>query len=110
MTRVITTVLTPVTVPRYGCMDGARPTNQFASGSARDWAAVAEVRNPARVTPIWMVARKFEESAVSFSTCRAFLCPSSAIFRILLSLRVIMAISEAAKKALHRIRTIKSKS
>lgn len=72
---MISTVLTPVTVPMYGCIDGTRPINQFASGSARDWAAVAEVSKPARVTPIWMVARKFEESAVSFSTCWAFFVP-----------------------------------
>lgn len=71
--------------------------------------AVAEVRNPARVTPIWMVARKLEESAVSLSTCLAFLCPSSAILRILASLSEMIAISDAAKKALQRIRTISSR-
>ena len=99
------TVLTPDTTDRYGSIAGTRPTNQRASGSDMDWAAVAEVRKPARVTPIWIVARKLELSSVSFRTILAFLCPSSAIFRILLSFREMMAISDAAKKALTRIRT-----
>ena len=72
-------------------------------------AADAAVRKPARVTPIWMVAKKLDESSVSLRTCRAFLCPSSAIFFSLVSLSEIMAISDAAKKALKKMRTIISR-
>ena len=67
--------------------------------------ADAEVKKPARVTPIWIVERKPLESAVSFKTCFAFLLPSSAIFAIFVSLREIIAISLMAKKALRRIST-----
>ncbi len=79
-------------------------SSDFVSISANDVAADADVRNPARVTPIWIVDRKLLEFAVSFITCFAFLCPSSAIFSILLSLSEIIAISLIAKNALTRTR------
>ena len=41
--------------------------------SAKFVAAEADVKKPARVTPIWMVERNLLEFFVSFTTCFAFL-------------------------------------
>ncbi len=91
----------------YSAKDEDSLINQSASGLANDCAAVADARKPAKVTPIWIVARKFDELDVSLSTCCAFLCPFSAILRILLSLSEITAISDAAKNAFTKIRNSK---
>ena len=61
-------------------------TTVFLTTHYMEEAADAAVRKPARVTPIWMVAKKLDESSVSLRTCRAFLCPSSDIFFSLVSL------------------------
>jgi hypothetical protein len=89
--------------------DEGESENHFANWPARRLAKLCEadaaVRNPAKVTPIWIVDRKPDESAVSLTIFCAALCPDSAILRTLLSLSEIMAISLIAKKALIRIRT-----
>ena len=74
-----------------------------ASITAKDCAAVAEVKKPAKVTPICIVDRNELELSVSFFICFAFLLPDSAIFSILLSFNEITAISDIAKNALTKI-------
>ena len=96
---VMMTVETPITVERLK----GKNVSASASISAKLCEAEAEARNPESVTPIWMVERNRLEFFVSFKTFAARLSPSSAIFRILLSLSVIMAISEEAKKALRKM-------
>ncbi len=61
---------------------------------------MAEAIKPANVIPICMVDKNSVGLAKIRTNCCAFLCPSSAMILILVSLRVIKAISEAAKKAL----------
>ena len=73
------------------------PVTASVSIAAKDVAAEAEVRKPARVMPIWIVERNFVGLFVSFKTSFAFLLPSSAIFSIFVSLREITAISAIAK-------------
>ena len=66
--------------------------------------AEAEVKNPDKVTPTWIVARKLLEFFVVLRIFSAPLWPFLAIFLILFSFSVMMAISDIAKKALIKIK------
>jgi len=74
-------------------------SKKLTIGSTKLFAAKALAKKPAKVTPTCMVARNLPGSHNSFASKPAFLSPSSAIILSLLSLRVIRAISDAAKKA-----------
>jgi hypothetical protein len=76
---------------------------------AKASAAKAEEKNPARVTPTWIVARKALGLDIRRNSCWAIWSPSSAIFLILLSFSEIMAISVAEKNALIMISTARIK-
>jgi len=72
-------------------------------------AAKADDKNPASVTPTWMVARKLPGLSMNLSTRRAFLSPSSASLCIFASLREMTAISVPEKKALTSTKNSTSK-
>ena len=79
----------------------ARPRNPSSgtSGSARDTAAAAEARKPARVMPIWMVDRNWLGSRASLATSRPC-SPSRSRRRSWPSRSEIRATSLPAKAAL----------
>ena len=85
------------------------PFKRLTRGSAKDSAANALAKNPAKVIPIWIVAKNLLGSPNNLINCLAFLFPSSAISFILLSFNDINAISDAAKKAFTPIKTNKNK-
>ena len=81
-------------------------TSQSTILSEKVSAAKAEARKPANVIPICIVDRKFAGSSTSFSILMASLSPSSAIFRSLLELSEITAISVDAKNAFMEMSSI----
>ena len=61
---------------------------------------MAAAKTPAKVMPIWIVARNRSGSSLNFWMIRAFLLPSSTSCRILILRVATTAISAAAKKPL----------
>jgi hypothetical protein len=76
----------------------------FCKGSERLMTAVATAKKRTKVTPIRIVTRRRLESSASLFTVQAALTPSSTSFLRRALLTVTMATSEAAKKALSRIK------
>ena len=80
-----------------------------ASLEAKLLAAKADDRNPASVTPTWIVARKLPGLSRNLMTLLAFLSPSSASFLIFASFKEMTAISVPEKKAFTRTKNTTSK-
>ena len=83
------------------------PSNGVSSGaksSANDSAAKALDKNPASVTPIWIVAKNLLGTSNSFLIFCAFLSPDFASKSIFASFSDTNAISVIAKKEFSKMR------
>lgn len=92
-----------IDIPFNTSCENGKNESRLANFSEKTADADAEVKKPDSVTPTCIIAKKLLEFSKSPAIFFACLCPSFAIFFILLSFKVIIAISDIAKNALTKI-------